>query len=124
MEQLDYNLLFRWFVGLNTDDPVWVPTVFHNRDRLLEGEIVTKLFGQVLARAEEKGLEEVADGGAGRPSPIEMAPGKQRQEFLRAPGRMALARFNERLHYLLGRLGRADVRAPGGLGQARGPSRS
>ena len=57
MEQLDYNLLFRWFVGLNTDDPVWVPTVFtHNRDRLLEGEIVTKLFGQVLAQAEEKGL--------------------------------------------------------------------
>ena len=39
MEQLDYyNQLFRWFVGLNTDDPVWVPTVFtHNRDRLLEG---------------------------------------------------------------------------------------
>ena len=37
--QLDYNLLFRWFAGLNTDDPVWVPTVFtHNRDRLLEGE--------------------------------------------------------------------------------------
>jgi transposase len=34
MEQLEYNLLFRWFVGLNTDDPVWVPTVFtHNRDR-------------------------------------------------------------------------------------------
>lgn len=57
MEHLDYNLLFRWFVGLNTDDPVWVPTVFtHNRDRLLEGEIVTKLFGQVLAQAEEKGL--------------------------------------------------------------------
>jgi transposase len=56
MEQLEYNLLFRWFVGLNTDDPVWVPTVFtHNRDRLLEGEIVTKLFGQVLAQAEEKG---------------------------------------------------------------------
>jgi transposase len=57
MEQLEYNLLFRWFVGLNTDDPVWVPTVFtHNRDRLLEGEIVAKLFGQVLAQAEEKGL--------------------------------------------------------------------
>ena len=37
MEQLDYNLLFRWFVGLNTDAPVWVPTVFtRNRDRLLE----------------------------------------------------------------------------------------
>jgi transposase len=42
---------------LNTNDPVWVPTVFtHNRDRLLEGEIVTKLFGQVLAQAEGKGL--------------------------------------------------------------------
>jgi hypothetical protein len=35
----DLDLLFRWFVGLNANDPVWVPTVFtHNRDRLLEGE--------------------------------------------------------------------------------------
>lgn len=40
MEQLDYNILFRWFVGLNLDDPVWDPTVFSkNRDRLLAGEI-------------------------------------------------------------------------------------
>src|SRR3984893_9953517 len=40
MEQLQYNLLFRWFVGLNMDDTVWVPTVFSkNRDRLLAGEI-------------------------------------------------------------------------------------
>ena len=40
MEQFDYNLLFRWFVGLSVDDPVWVPTVFSkNRDRLLEGDI-------------------------------------------------------------------------------------
>ena len=40
MEQLQYNLLFRWFVGLNMDEPVWVATVFtKNRDRLLEGEI-------------------------------------------------------------------------------------
>jgi len=39
MEQLGYNLLFRWFVGLSVDDPVWVPTVFSkNRDRLLEGD--------------------------------------------------------------------------------------
>ena len=39
MEQLDYNLLFRWFVGLGVDDPVWVATVFSkNRDRLLEAE--------------------------------------------------------------------------------------
>ena len=43
MEQLDYNLLFRWFVGLNMDDAVWVPTVFSkNRDRLLEGDIARR----------------------------------------------------------------------------------
>src|SRR5213595_484455 len=40
MEELDYNLLFRWFVGLNMDDPVWDPTVFSkNRERLLKGEV-------------------------------------------------------------------------------------
>jgi transposase len=45
MEQLEYNLLFRWFVGLNMDETVWVPTVFtKNRDRLLEGDIAEK-FG-------------------------------------------------------------------------------
>jgi len=39
MERLDYNILFQWFVGLNRDDPVWVPTVFtHNRDRLLDNQ--------------------------------------------------------------------------------------
>ena len=40
MEQLEYNLLFRWFVGLAIDEPVWVPTVFtKNRDRLLDADI-------------------------------------------------------------------------------------
>ena len=40
MEELDYNLLFRWFVGLNTDEAVWHPTTFtKNRDRLLEGDV-------------------------------------------------------------------------------------
>jgi transposase len=40
MEQLDYNFLFRWFVGLNIDDPVWDVTVFtKNRERLLVGEV-------------------------------------------------------------------------------------
>src|SRR3981189_2501449 len=40
MEQLEYNLLFRWFVGLSMDEPVWVPSVFSkNRDRLLRGDI-------------------------------------------------------------------------------------
>lgn len=57
MEQLDYNLLFRWFVGLNMDDPVWVPTVFtKNRDRLLEGNIAEEFFAQILAQARLDGL--------------------------------------------------------------------
>ena len=52
MEQLEYNLLFRWFVGLNMDELVWVPTVFSkNRDRLLEGDIAEKFFAQVLSQA-------------------------------------------------------------------------
>jgi hypothetical protein len=52
MEQLEYNLLFPWFVGLNMDEPVWVATVFgKNRDRLLEGEIAAKFFAQVLDQA-------------------------------------------------------------------------
>src|SRR5712691_9808652 len=52
MEQLEYNLLFRWFVGLNVDEPVWVASVFSkNRDRLLEGEIAEKFFAQVLEQA-------------------------------------------------------------------------
>ena len=51
MEQLEYNLLFRWFVGLNLDEPVWVASVFSkNRDRLLEGEIAERFFAQVLIR--------------------------------------------------------------------------
>ena len=49
MEQLDYNLLFRWFVGLSADDPVWDATTFcKNRDRLLDGDIAAKFFAGVL----------------------------------------------------------------------------
>ena len=49
MEQLNYNLLFRWFVGLSADDPVWDATVFcKNRDRLLDGDIAAKFFASVL----------------------------------------------------------------------------
>ncbi len=52
MEQLDYNLLFRWFVGLGIDDPVWAPTTFtKNRDRLLEGEVAAAFFEAVLMQA-------------------------------------------------------------------------
>lgn len=57
MEQLDYNLLFRWFVGLNLDDPVWDATVFSkNRERLLRGEIAQAFFAAVLEQAREKDL--------------------------------------------------------------------
>ncbi len=53
MEQIDYNLLFRWFVGLGIDDPVWVPTVFSkNRDRLLEGEVAKRFLAAVVGEAD------------------------------------------------------------------------
>ena len=57
MEQLDYNLLFRWFVGLGIDDPVWVPTVFtKNRDRLLDAGVAAKFMAQLLAHKEVRKL--------------------------------------------------------------------
>jgi transposase len=57
MEQLQYNLLFRWFVGLNMDEAVWVPTVFSkNRERLMNGDIAEKFFAGVLHQAEAAGL--------------------------------------------------------------------
>jgi transposase len=57
MEQLDDNLLFRWFVGLGVDDPVWVPTVFtKNRDRLLAGNIADALLHEVLRVAHAQGF--------------------------------------------------------------------
>src|SRR5215831_8554055 len=57
MEQLDYNLLFRWFVGVGIDDPVWSPTTFSkNRDRLLQGEIASAFFTAVLQHARTAAL--------------------------------------------------------------------
>ena len=57
MEQLEYNLLFRWFVGLNIDDPVWNPTVFSkNRDRLLRADVAALFFRAVLDEAKARGL--------------------------------------------------------------------
>ena len=54
MEQLDYNLLFRWFVGLEMDEPIWTPTVFtKNRDRLLNQEVARSFFGRVVDRAQK-----------------------------------------------------------------------
>ena len=57
MEQLDYNLLFRWFVGLEMDDPIWNPTVFtKNRERLLAGDVARAFLDRVVAQARERGL--------------------------------------------------------------------
>ena len=57
MEEMDYNLLFRWFVGLNADDQVWDATTFtKNRDRLLEADIAKEFLARVVAQARAKGL--------------------------------------------------------------------
>ena len=57
MEQLDYNLLYRWFVGLSPDDPVWDPTVFtKNRDRLQNGEVFAKFMSKLLNHPQVKPL--------------------------------------------------------------------
>jgi transposase len=57
MEEIDYNLLFRWFVGLNADDEVWDPTVFtKNRDRLLAADVAQEFLARVVEQARAKGL--------------------------------------------------------------------
>jgi transposase len=57
MEQLDYNLLYRWFVGLGVDEPVWVPTVFtKNRDRLLEADVARKFLAELMEHKALRGL--------------------------------------------------------------------
>lgn len=57
MEQLEYNLLFRWFVGLGIDDTVWHPTTFtKNRDRMLAGSVAEAFFAAVVRQADARGL--------------------------------------------------------------------
>jgi transposase len=57
MDEMDYNLLFRWFVGLNTDDKVWDATTFtKNRDRLLQADVAKEFLAQVVAQANGQGL--------------------------------------------------------------------
>ena len=57
VEELDYSVLYRWFVGLSMDDPVWDATTFtKNRDRLLEGDIADAFFAEVLAAIKQDGL--------------------------------------------------------------------
>src|SRR5450755_916574 len=57
MEQLDYNLLYRWFVGLSPDDPVWDPTTFtKNRERLQQGDVFQKFMAKLLHHPQVKPL--------------------------------------------------------------------
>jgi len=57
MEEIDYSMLFRWFVGMNLDEPVWDATVFtKNRNRLLEGDVAREFLGEVVRQAQAKGL--------------------------------------------------------------------
>ena len=57
MEEIDYSMLFRWFVGMNLDEPVWDVTVFtKNRDRLLEGDVAREFLCEVVERARKKNL--------------------------------------------------------------------
>jgi len=74
MERLDYDLLFRWFVGLGIDDPAWDHSTFSkNRDRLLEGDIAAKFLAAVLAQPRVKRLLSTehfsVDGTLMRPGP-------------------------------------------------------
>src|SRR5215470_18514462 len=57
MEEMDYNLLFRWFVGLNADDAIWDPTVFtKNRDRLLQADVAKEFLARVVEQARARDL--------------------------------------------------------------------
>ena len=57
VEELDYNILYRWFVGLSLDDPIWDATTFtKNRDRLLDGDVADAFFAEVLAAIKADGL--------------------------------------------------------------------
>ena len=57
MEEIDYSVLFRWFVGMNMDEPVWDVTVFtKNRDRLLDGDVAREFLLQVVSQAKAQGL--------------------------------------------------------------------
>ena len=90
MEQLEYNLLFRWFVGLGMDDPVWDATVFtKNRDRLLAGDVARAFFAKVLEQARRSAAAlgralhggRHADRGVGEPEELRAQgrPGSRRR---------------------------------------------
>jgi len=67
MERLEFDLLFRWFVGLGIDDPAWDHSTFSkNRDRLLEGAVAAKFMSAVLSQPRVKRLLSAAEGRIGR----------------------------------------------------------
>ena len=85
MEQVQYNLLYRWFIGLAMEESVWVPTVFtKNRERLLAHDAVIELFNHVLQSAEEHGwlsgehfsVDGTLNSGLGEPQEL-CAQGRQ-----------------------------------------------
>ena len=60
MEEIDYSVLFRWFVGLNLDEEVWDATTFtKNRDRLLQADVAKEFLAQVVAQAQSQGFTSV-----------------------------------------------------------------
>ena len=79
IEEIDNSTLFRWFIGLCLDDPIWSPTTFSkNRDRLLEGDIAAAFFDPVRAQAEAAGLLSdehlTVDSRCSRRGPASRAP--------------------------------------------------
>jgi len=91
MEQLDYNLLFRWFVGLGMDARVWSPTTFtKNRDRLLRGDIAQAFFEAVRLHADTERLlsDELSrsTGRCSRPGPATRACGRKTRNRRRPVG--------------------------------------
>jgi hypothetical protein len=63
LEQLNYNLLFRWFVGLSPDDPIWHPTTFtKNRERLLNEQIMERFLEKLMAAPEAGLIQSLSQG--------------------------------------------------------------
>ena len=108
MEQMDYNLLFRWFVGLGIDDVVWVPTVFtKNRDRLLTTDMSRKIMAAILAHRTRGGTAAVGRPFLGRRHPgeglgvDEEFPAEGKSDVGRGRGSRRSARWQRAAHIFL-----------------------
>ena len=89
VEEIDYNILFRWFVGLNLDDAVWDATVFtKNRDRLLEAEVARDFLALVVEQARGQGWASdehfTVDGDCWKPGEREEFSAEEQEEFVSA----------------------------------------